>query len=204
MILFALDPWWNDFYAAGGFWIGLVGGIVGIAGLWYAILQVWKVEAAATAAKQAAEETLAKSKNAYGKFVGSFARRLLSSLESAVSEKDWKLAVLRANDLAELIASVSEAIPDAADLAYQLRVFGQKFAAGTPKTEPKYRNEKWNALVLELHARLDNVNAPFRNNSHGQADPAFGRTETARDRTDPPPKDEGGAGKLDSGDPDPK
>jgi hypothetical protein len=125
MILFALDPWWNDFYTAGGFWIGLVSGIVGIAGLWYAIVQVWKVQAAATAAQQAAEETLAKSKSAYGKFVGAFARRILSSLEAAVSQKDWKLAALRATDLAELIGSASESITGAADLAHRLRSFCQ-------------------------------------------------------------------------------
>lgn len=60
MSLFALDPLWNDIYTAGGFWIGVLSTVVGIAGFWIAIKQIRATRKAAEAGKLAAERSSPK------------------------------------------------------------------------------------------------------------------------------------------------
>ncbi len=117
MILLALSPETSDFLTVWGFVVGVLGLLVGVVGFGYTIYQVWKVKAAAEAAKEAAEKTLAESREAYEKFVGAFASRLLSDLEDAVNSKDWALATIRAKDVAELVSTASQSIPDTVELA---------------------------------------------------------------------------------------
>ncbi|MBA4067359.1 MAG: hypothetical protein C0501_27345 [Isosphaera sp.] len=130
MPLFALDPAWNDFYTVGGFFVGLVG--FGVT-LW----QLRKTKYAAEAAAQASRDTLAENKESYERFVGAFASRLLSELQHAVNESDWKIAKVRAHDLAELLGTLPTTGAAALDGATRtagdnLREFAQTFAESTP------------------------------------------------------------------------
>ena len=94
MTLFALDPWWNDFYTIGGFIAGIIGALVSVGGFWIAIGQIRKTMHAAQAAQDAANKTLEESKKSYARFVGSFASRLMSELQRAVNTKEWMIALL--------------------------------------------------------------------------------------------------------------
>ncbi|MCI0705763.1 MAG: hypothetical protein L0241_32280, partial [Planctomycetia bacterium] len=116
-ILLAFSPETSDALTLWGFVVGVVGLVVGVVGFGYTIYQVWKVKAAAEAAKEAAEKTLAESREAYEKLAGAFASRLLSDLEDAVNSKDWALATIRAKDVAELVSTASQSIPDTVELA---------------------------------------------------------------------------------------
>lgn len=206
MYLFALSQDASDFYTVGGFVVGVISFVLGAIALGYTLRQIREAreaaeasQSAAEAAKAAAEKTLAESKGAYGKFVGSFASRILADLKKAVDDQDWKLASVRADDLAEFVASVPHEIPAAGEVAALLRAFGRKFATGDSQSKPKFYTGKWNELILKLHAHLDRVNAPFGGES-GKADPATGRTEATGDRTLAAPEDSSGASGVGEGD----
>lgn len=204
-MLFALSQCWNDFLTIGGFLVGVISLVLGVIAFYYTLRALWEARDAAKASKTAAEaardaanKTLAESKGAYGKFVGSFASRILADLKKAVDDQDWKLATVRADDLAEFVASVPHEIPTAGDEAALLRVFGRKFAAGDAEHKPKFNTAKWNELILKLHAHLDSVNAPFGGES-GKTDSTTGRTETAGDRSLAAPEDSSGASGVGEG-----
>ena len=86
MILFALSPETSDALTVWGFVVGVIGCLIGILGFGYTIYQVSKVKAAAEAAEEAAKKTLAESKDAYERFVGTYALRLLSELQTSVKQ----------------------------------------------------------------------------------------------------------------------
>ena len=177
MILFALTPETSDALTVWGFVVGVFGCTVGVFGFAYTIYQVRKVKAAAEAAAEAATKTLAESKGAYERFVAAFGSRLLSELENAINTKDWKLAVVRSQDLAELLATLPSALADPAAAALiaqmtNLRDLTEEFVrlvdAKAEKIPPRVA-KKWSPLRLLLHSRLDQLRKPFRNGKHGDA-----------------------------------
>jgi hypothetical protein len=187
MTLFALDPWWNDFYAIGGFFVGVIG-------FAFTIWQLRKTMYAAAAAREAAEKTLAESKDVYERFVGAYASRMMSELQSAVIAKDWKLANIRCQDLAELLAS----LPASGDTVTEestteavktLRDFAQAFAEKmTTKDKASLASsalKKWKALLHTLHTRLDQLRGPFREKSYGQVRADNPTGEVQGDRSEP-------------------
>jgi hypothetical protein len=135
---------------------------------------------AAEAAKTAAEETLSENKEAFERFVGAFAGRLLTELSAAVVRWDYRMAEVRAGDLADLLASLPTSGTAPADTAdaesvQTLREFAQRFgekAAETPPTELRGGDfrKRWKPLLLQLHGRLDRLRRPFR----GPADDPHG------------------------------
>lgn len=205
MPLLALDPLWNDIYAAGGFWIGLISFIVGVIAFIIAIVQLKEARNAALASKEAAEAardaaraTLAESKEAFERFVAAHAGRLLSEVQTAVKEVNWEMAELRARDLAEIISTLpttgnSEMDGKMAEAVKQLREFGHTFAdLGEKKAKrlpPAVAKTQWKPLLDVLNTRLDQLRAPFRELSHGEDrtdDPAG---KAVDDRSEPAGKD---------------
>lgn len=192
MPLFALDPASADFYTAWGFWVGVVGTVVGVVGFGVTIWQLVITRRAVEAAKLAAEETLAENKEAFERFVAGYAGRLLSELTAAVVRKDFRLAEVRANDLADLLASLPASGPtDAADAraVRGLREFALLFAekAARPSTPGLGRDdlrERWNPLLLQLHDRLGRLRHPFR----GPADDPHGPDPAAAPVPGPGPR----------------
>jgi hypothetical protein len=183
MTLFALEQALSDFYTEGGFWVGVLGLVLGAIALRYTLVQIWNAEAAAVAAKNAAERMRAENQSAYGKFIGGFATRLLSSLEAAVEKQNWELAQVRARDLAELLASLPARTGILSELTNELRVFGQKFAVSAPFKGPTA--SKWKKLVLALHATLDSLNAPFGESTDGNAVSGTNGNSAPGNRTEP-------------------
>ena len=102
MILFALSPEWNDFYAIAGFYVGILGLVIGVGGFWIAIWQIRKTKRAVEAAQEAASSMMEENKKAYQRFVGSYASLLLSELQKAVNANDWRMASMRSLDLGGL------------------------------------------------------------------------------------------------------
>jgi len=194
MNLFALSQAESDCYTLWGFYVGVVGTLVGIVGFAYTIYQVRKVQAAADAARDAATRTLVESKGSYGKFIGAFASRLVAELERAANTNDWKVAVLRVADLAELVGTAAHSVRDAVELAAELRAFGQKFG----RDEPKYKRSKWDELLRKLYAEFDRLKAPFGSTQDGQNATNDPSLETSRDRQEPSRENDGPTGELGS------
>lgn len=191
MSLFALSPEWSDFYAIGGFVVGVVGLVIGVGGFWIAIWQIRKTKHAVEAAQEAASRMMEENKKAYQRFVGSYASLLLSELQNAVNGNDWKLASMRSLDLGGLLASLPSTGSLTEDDAIgssvaDLRDFGQKFSELTTKQKPKYPVNKWKRLVQALHARLDILRAPFGGIRDGQRNPNDSDANAPTDRSDAP------------------
>ncbi len=177
MVLLALDPWWNDFYAVGGFLVGVVSLVLGIIAFRYTLIQVWQARAAAElsqtaaeAARDAANKTWAESKVGHERFIATLASRLLSELQRAMAEKEWILAKVRCNDLAELLASLSAAHASATELAQELRQYAQRFEQAAGGAQVKFGRRKWDKLIGKLHAVRDKLSAPFREKSDGETE----------------------------------
>lgn len=196
MHLFALDPWWSDFYAVGGFVVGVLGLAVGFAGFGYTIYQVRKVKVAALAAEEAAKRTLAESKASYERFVGGYTSRLLSELRNAEAVEDWKLAVVRCHDLAELLGTLAVSRQVIGELSRELRDFGQKFTRRASGEKPKFSQQKWARLLTMLHEFLDQLNTPFRESQHGPVSPNNPAGQVPGNRTNALGEDQGEAGEL--------
>jgi hypothetical protein len=214
MILFALDPWWNDFYAAGGFWLGVAGTIIGVAGFAIAIYQIVEAKratrdakTAAEAARDAANQTLAESKDAFERFVAAHAGRILSELEGAVRAADWNVAEMRCRDMADLIATLPATGNTATDdkmieAVKQLREFGHTYAdlgaREAKRLPPGVTKTQWKPLLQVLNARLDQLRAPFREHNDGQRSSDDPSRATPADRSTPPHEDESRSGELDA------
>jgi hypothetical protein len=174
---------WNDVYTAGGFWVGVVSLVVGFIAFIIAIIQLRQArdaalasQTAAEAARDAAQKTLRESKDAFERFVAAHAGRILSELESAVGEANWEIAVLRARDMAEIIATLPAASSPTrddkiAEAVNELREFGHTFTEFAEKEakrlQPKVAKEQWQPLLERLHTRLDQLRAPFRETHDG-------------------------------------
>lgn len=203
MSLFALDPLWNDIYTAGGFWIGVLGTFVGVAGFWIAIKQIRETrkaaeagKLAAEAAQEAAETALTESKESYKRFVGAFASRLLSELRTAVVDEDWKIATVRCHDLAEMLGTIATSSSEVGELIRELRDFGKKFTRRASGEKPKFSQPKWDRLVNGLHELLDQLNTPFRERPHGPVSAHNPAGEVPVDRPHAAGEDEGETGEL--------
>jgi hypothetical protein len=204
MPLFALDPWWNDFYTIGGFIAGIIGAVVSIGGFWIAIGQIRKTMHAAQAAQAAANKTLIESKKSYARFVGSFASRLMSELQRAVNTKEWKIADLRAHDLAEVLGTLTPSSSVVASIVRRLRAFGQEFADIVSGEKSSVGRTKWKELLTELHARLDTLRAPFGDVEHDEIGSQDPTDHIPDNRSQSPGEDESRSGELDppqAGDP---
>lgn len=80
MPLLALEPTINDALTVWGFIVGVASGLVGLVGFAVTLWQVRETKRAALSAKEAAEKTLIENKQAFERFVGSVAARLLADL----------------------------------------------------------------------------------------------------------------------------
>ncbi|MBY0458929.1 MAG: hypothetical protein K2V38_16445 [Gemmataceae bacterium] len=207
--MFALTESWNEIYTAEGF--GSVASVwcLALIAFRYTLVQLWEArdaakasESAADAARKAAEKTLAESKDAFERFVAAFASRLLSELQTAFNNRDWKLAHTRANDLAELLATLPKpsGVSAASESITSLREFGQRFAElkKTDALEPKVVEGKWKPLLQLLHRQLDLLRAPFRENTHGSIDADDSAHQVPPDRGRAQEPDGRGPGELDS------
>jgi len=199
MPIFALSPDWSDALTVWGFVFSVVGTAVGVLGFWYTILQVRKVKAAAEAAEAASQKVLAESKMAFTRFVGTNASRLLSELRRAVNEKDWALAEIRAHDLAEVLGTLPGERGRISGLVARLRGHGEKFAERSGDSIPKFQPRKWADLLTELHAQLDELRAPFPDESHDPAATTTAGPDIPRPDSESPQPNQAEGGGLGQG-----
>lgn len=164
MFVLALADFWNELYAAGGFWIGAVSLVVGVLGFWYAIVQVWKTQAAAEAAKRAADETRAESRETFRRYLVMDANRTVSELRILVVSERWETAGYRADDLAEALAQIAQLQDDPTPLAEQIGLFrrtAETFRRRAKGESAAFHRNQWADRLIALHAFLDEAKAPF-------------------------------------------
>ena len=161
MTLFALSESWNELYAAGGFWIGLLGFLVGVLGFIYTIWQVKKTQSAARAAREAAEAALAESRRNFLRFLTVAANRTLGELRLLVEYESWGPAAFRADDLSESLAQMLAGVPDELSLVTRLRDTAAVFRRKAKGEAAAFAKNQWAELLKLLHAFLDRAKNPF-------------------------------------------
>jgi hypothetical protein len=107
MILLALAEFWNNVIAVGGFILTAVGFVVTVLSLIYAIRQIKETKSAATAARDAATAALAESRRYFQRYVAANCHRYVHEVIIHVENKEWHLAALRLDDLADQVAQLS-------------------------------------------------------------------------------------------------
>ena len=155
MIVFALSPLCNDFFAVGGFVVGVVGFVV-------TIWQIVKTKRAIVASREAAAQTFEESRNSFERFMGGYAYRLVSELQNFVNAKEWKLAKLRAQDIAELLATLRDSRDPSIVVVEEMRQLVHMLAEKSLLKRVSINQEKFRALLSQVQARLDSLRAPFR------------------------------------------
>jgi hypothetical protein len=165
MILFALEPFWNDFFTAGGFFVTLVGFGVTIWQLWETKKQAREAKSAADAAREAAERVANESRREFQKLVAAYAHQLATRVRELVENRDWAAAVQRTNDLADQLALLGPLNPDAAPMANELRIWAGQFAGRQrvkrPPTWTQDLHDKWGEFWRLLQGKIDRMRAPF-------------------------------------------
>ena len=148
-MLLALAEVWSDFVAVGGF-------VVGVAGFAYTIHQVRKTKGAAEAAKAAAEAALLEAKRLFRRFVIGQTDQVFAVFCVFVEEEKWVAGALRADDLAELLAQLSDGSTEITDLIDLVRS-----TADNLRRQKKPPANKWADLKRRLNSYLDRVRSPF-------------------------------------------
>ena len=121
-MILAMNEFWTDLYAAGGFWLGVAGLLVGVLGFGYTIYQVRKTKTAAMAAREAAEKAFDdygkksifgrdKGKEAEHKFTAAFVHAVLA-LERIGKIRDSENAEESFTALQNAMSLVKEAYPN--------------------------------------------------------------------------------------------
>ena len=161
MPLFALSPFWNDFFSVSGFAVGVLGVLIGVAGFGYTIYQVRKTQRAVDAAREAATKAIEESRRQFHRYQTALANRLLSEATMRFEHEEWQMAAVRANDLADIIAQLADAAPQLGTAVDELRDRCQRLLAQVDKPNPRVARQNWNALMHRIQREIDRLLAPF-------------------------------------------
>jgi len=157
MTLVAMSDGWD----VAAFALTVVGFVLTVASLWYAIVQLRKTASVAEAAKVAAEQTLTESRRGFQRYALAIVLRYVNELRLYVERKDWSQAAIRASDLADQAAQLANLAQDWQRFAPELRGWAADFARFASGTVPKYSTKKWKDLVQQLQGILDVSHGPF-------------------------------------------
>jgi hypothetical protein len=149
-MLFALHPVWNDFFTVAGFFVGVIGFAV-------TIWQLRRTRSAAQAAKQAALQTLNETRVAYDRFIAGIAYKYFAELRMYADSKQWHLALLRCDDLADLLSQQKVQDLAVAATMRQLREFSRVFVDMRDLTRMKFSRKKWDIAVTSIHTLVDGI-----------------------------------------------
>jgi hypothetical protein len=136
-----LSETWRDVVSLVSLVLSVLGLAATVLGLWYAIDQIRKTKSAAVAAKEAADQALAESRESYNRYAAANAHRLIreakihvqsgvAGLTQSQSTGDalthdqrvaWVLAAARLSDLADQVAQLANDDPDWRNFADELR-----------------------------------------------------------------------------------
>ncbi len=157
MVLFAITDAWD----VAGLVLTVVGFVLTLLSLWYAIVQVRKTASAAEAARSAAEATLIESRRTFQRYELAQVLRYMNEARLHVEARDWPRAAIRLSDLGDRAAQLANLSPEWPQLAHELRRWADDFSRFVPGATPKYPTRKWKELLQRLQVILDVSHGPF-------------------------------------------
>lgn len=143
--------------------ITLIGFVLTVASLWYAIQQIRKTKTAAEAATEAANRAFKDSETLILRFAVANAVRFLAEVRLHLEAKIWDFASLRAADLADQLAQLARNDIACSDLAQTIRGWEATFRK-LHKSDDKFDEPKWLKYMLKLQTKLDQLHTPFHRN----------------------------------------
>lgn len=141
--------------------ITIVGFILTVASLWYAIQQIRKTKTAAEAASEAANRAVRDSETLILRFAIANAVRFLAEVRLHLEAKAWSFASLRAADLADQIAQLARNDGACRDLVQTLRVWESTFRK-LHRGDGEFNEPKWLRYMIKIQTKLDQLHTPFQ------------------------------------------
>ena len=136
-------------------------------GLVFAILQLWRTKRATIAATDAAAKTVKQNMEHFNRYAAANARSMLKELSIRIDNRDWKLAAVRADDLADLAMQISHVVTDSAEdwhaAATNLRGWKSRFSEvdRNVKSFEGTLESKWRKYVDKFARQVDEYHRPF-------------------------------------------
>jgi hypothetical protein len=158
MLLGNNEPWLSEAVRDA---LSIVGFIVTVLGLIYAIRQIRLTKSAADAAKEAADKALLESQKSYQRYTAGNAHRFVNEAKIHVEYKAWSLAAFRLNDLADHVAQLAGEDSEWRDLADELRQW-EATCQGQARGQKKgFAVAKWAEFTRRLQAKMADWFGPF-------------------------------------------
>ena len=149
----------------------LIGFLLTVLSLFYAIGQIRRTQTAARAAEEAARQVLSESRSRFADYSFANLMRYVDQAEDFVSRRDWALATLRVNDLALQAAQLGDTDREWQEIAAELIQSASTFrriANGELKDTPQQR-KRWSDFLLKLKAKVIEQHGPFKTNRGGES-----------------------------------
>jgi hypothetical protein len=151
----------DAFIAIGGIVLSAIGFLATLFSLWYAIRQVKKAKSAAEAARDAAQATLAQSKQQFVRYVAGNSQRFVNEVIIYIRNRAWHLAALRLNDLADQLAQMAIFDPECQRFVEGLRTWSATLHRLDRGEITRFAATRWADFLLALHAKIDSYYGPF-------------------------------------------
>jgi hypothetical protein len=156
-----LSESWRDIIAIASAVVTVVGFVLTVISLVYAIRQIWKTQSAANAAKEAALRALAESQRNYQRYALANALRLLAEAKIYVDGETWDKAMLRLSDLAEQASQLADSDRDWKTFAKELRIW-EETSKNISRKGSRFDSKKWGLFLLRLQDKIDSSHGPFK------------------------------------------
>ena len=139
----------------------IVGFLLTVIGLCYAIAQIRKTESAAQAAKKAALDAIQEARRGFQKFAVAFAHRFLNEVKIHLRNQHFDRAALRLDDLATHLAQLSSPEEKWLSLQKKVRVWANSCNQRAKDETSEFAEKKLSDFLLKLESEIDRLFGPF-------------------------------------------
>ena len=154
------NEFWRDVISVSSAVITIVGFVLTVVSLIYAIRQIWKTQSAADAALEAAGQAVTEGRRSFERYTLANALRYFAATKLFINGLLWDKASLRLNDLAEQRAQLASVDPIWTELTAELRKWSDTFAR-ISRHETKFSDPKWSKFAIKLQSKIDERHGPF-------------------------------------------
>lgn len=162
-----LTDFWRDWLSIISIAISVVGFVLTVVSLLYAIGQIRMTKTAAVAAEEAAKKTLLESEFLFTRFAVANALRFLAEVRIHLDSKSWELAALRLGDLGDQVVQLAKLDSECENLVFGLRKW-EAVARKLSRVEGKFAETKWQTFCVQLQQKMDQLHTPFQRDARSE------------------------------------
>jgi hypothetical protein len=162
-----LNEFWRDVVSISSTAITVVGFVLTVVSLIYAIRQIWKTQSAADAALKAANQAVIESRQSFERYTLANALRYFAEAKLYINDSLWDKASLRLNDLSEQTAQLATVDAEWKALTLELRLWSNTLAQLSTRNS-RFAGRKWSDFSIRLQGKIDERHGPFSLINRGQ------------------------------------